>query len=193
MDINTFSNALAQTADNTFVGTLFAGLIIAYSGVWLYRKQKKIDIETLRNEKVHDLAVSLLTLINVAMQDYLGQISLHDGSNLDAKLIYSTMEEYSPGWVTKDTSHRFNQHISNISQALNGLSTPLALSTQNEDIVKTLAEVVASLNFLFSATSTLPMNNPENLGVIRKLALGHSEKARKVLEKIVSGEAVSSG
>lgn len=187
MDTSIIFETIAETTDNTFFGTLLAGLIIAYSGIWLYRKQKKVDVETLRKEKLHDLAVNLLTQINVAVQDYLGQIGVHDGSNPKAKFIFIRMEELSPGSASRDTSARFNKYIANITQALNDLSTPLALNTGNENKVKTLAEAVPSLNFLFSATSTLSMNNAEGLKSMRELALEYSDKSRKVLEEVING------
>lgn len=185
--INIILEKIALILDNTFIGTLFAGLIIAYSGIWLYRKQKMFDIETSRKEKLHDLAVNLLTQINVAMQDYLGQIRVHDGSNPKAKFIFTRMEEFSPGAASRDTSTRFNKYITNITQALNDLSTPLALNNGNEAKVKTLAEAIPGLNFLFSAASTLSMNNVEGLKNVRELALEYSDKSRKVLEEIING------
>jgi hypothetical protein len=183
--INIFLETIAKTVDNTFVGTLFAGLIITYSGLWLYRKQKKFDIETSRKEKLHDLAVNLLTHINIAVKDYIEQISIYNGSNPAAKIIFNKMESISPDFASRGTSERFNKYIANITETLNDLSTPLALSNRNENEVKILAETIPSLNFLFSTTSTLPTSSLEDLENIRNLVLEYSNNARKVLEKII--------
>jgi hypothetical protein len=34
-----------QLLDNTFFGTLFAGLILAFLALYLYKEQKKLDIK----------------------------------------------------------------------------------------------------------------------------------------------------
>lgn len=177
---------IAKTVDNTFVGTLFAGMIIAYSGLWLYRKQKRFEIEVSRNEKLHELAVDLLTRINVAVQDYIGQVSVYDGSNPPARAIFNKMELLHPGFASQDTSNRFNKYIANITQALNDLRTPLTLNNGNEEKVKTLAETIPALNLLFSATSVLSSLPAEVLKNIREQTLEQSNKARDVLEKILN-------
>lgn len=186
MNIFIISETIYRVLDNTFFGTLFAGILIAYVGLILYKQQKKVDIETSRKEKLHDFAVNLLTHINVSLKDFIGQISVHDGTNPPAKMIFEKMESLSPGFVSNDVSNRFNGYIRNISEAFNQLSTPLALTPKNEERVKSLAETIPQLTFLLSATGALKLSNTKDLSEIKKLMNSHFDKIRIILESIIN-------
>lgn len=44
-------NTIAITVDNTFVGTLFAGIIITFLGLKFYYQQKELDISFSKRKK----------------------------------------------------------------------------------------------------------------------------------------------
>ncbi len=63
MTIYEISEIIARIADNTFIGTLLAGIVTASVGLRIYHKQKKIDreVEEIRelNNKTHDRLVEI--------------------------------------------------------------------------------------------------------------------------------------
>jgi len=63
--------------DNTFFGTLFAGIILAFIGFSLYRKQKSVDMECEDRRKIRDLASLLLANIEIAFKKYEQQIDIY--------------------------------------------------------------------------------------------------------------------
>jgi len=180
------SEIIATTVDNTFIGTLFAGIVITYLGLRIYHKQKGLDIEYLKRNKMQDLATTLLTHINVAVKDYLGQISVHNGSNQVAKVVFNKMESLSPGFASKDTSKRFAGYVSKITQAFNDLSTPLALDVRNESKVRLLAEAIPLLTFILSTTTTLPDLPINTINDLSKQTTEYFDKIRSILESIIN-------
>lgn len=177
---------IANTANNTFIGTLFAGGIIAFLGLKIYRQQKELDIAYSKRKRIQELATLLLTHVNVAVKDYLGQISVHNGANPPAKLIYNKMISISPNFISKETSSRFQSYITNITQAFNDFSTPFALDKNNESKVKILAENVPQLNFLLSTTSTLSDLQINTLNDLSKLSTEYSDKIASILEPVIN-------
>lgn len=179
------SEIITSTVNNTFIGTLFAGVIIAYLGLRIYHKQKLLDLDYLKKNKIQELATILLTRINVAVKDYLGQASVHNGSNQVAKVVFNKMESLSPGFASRDTSNRFNNYVSQITEAFNNLSTPLALEIGNESRVKSLAETVPLLTFVLNTTATLPNLPLNTINELVDQVTDYCEKIRTTLEAII--------
>ncbi len=177
--------AISIAADNTLIGTLCAGLLIAVFSLKLYRKQKEVDILFTKKEKIRELATSLLTNINVAVKDYIGQVSVHDGSNPHAKVILDRLNELSPGQAYKDRSVRFEGYVSSITKSLDALSTPLALDRKNETRVMSLAETIPKLTLLFSMVSTLSGLPNKTLKDVSSLCKQEFDKVRGLLENII--------
>ena len=67
--------------NNTFVGTLFAGVLITILGFWLYSRQKQIDIVFDDLRKLRDNAASLYAAIESASNKIEGLFNLYDGKN----------------------------------------------------------------------------------------------------------------
>lgn len=184
-NINIIAETIAVTANNAFVGTLFAGILIARFGLSIYEKQKRVDIDLSRKEKLHNLAVDLLTQVNIAVPDYLGQISVHDGTNPNAKAVFNKIETVSPGQIFTDTSSRFAKHIANIVDAQNNLLTPLALRDNGELKVKEIARLVPLLTFLFSTTSALSKLPADSLKDLSEQARKYSSEIKVILSEIL--------
>jgi hypothetical protein len=153
--INLIIQTVAISVNNTFVGTFFAGGLIAFLGLRIYRKQKELDIDYSRKQHQQELAKALLTHITIALKDFDGQISVHNGSNPSAKIIFERVKQLSPTYITNETSMRFSTHTSSITKSWNELSIPLALNTGNDVEFQTLVKTIPLLTFLFSTAASL--------------------------------------
>lgn len=181
--VNLTAAIISDTVNNTFIGTLSAGVIITFLGLRLYRSQKELDEAFLKKHKIRELSVRLLTDVNVAVKDYMGQISLYDGSNGPAKLIYDKMESIQPGFWSKGTSIRFQKYVGDISKSFDELSTPLALNSLNEEKVKSLADAIPQLTFILNTTSTLSSFGLSDLSSFRKTVSDNADKIRSLLDE----------
>lgn len=187
MDIFTILvNTIAGSVNNTFVGTLLAGTCIAFLGLRLYRKQKKLDMVFANKIRIHELATALLTHINVAVKDFIGQVSIHSGENGVVKVIFEKMKMLDPNFYTKETSGRFNEYTKIITNDFNELSTPLALDLTNESKVKTLANSIPQITFLLSMTSSLSTLDARTLKEVLGTMTKTSGDTSDVLKEIIS-------
>lgn len=183
---NILLNTIAGFVNNTFVGTLLAGTCLAFLGLRLYRKQKKLDMAFANRTRIHELATALLTHINVAVKDFIGQVSIHSGENGVVKVIFEKMNALDPNFYTKETSGRFNEYSKIITHDFNELSTPLALDLTNESKVKTLANSIPQITFLLSVTSSLSALDVRTLKEVLGMMTKASSDAGDVLKEIIS-------
>lgn len=172
--------------DNTFIGTSLAGALLAFLGLQIYRVQKKLDIEYSKRSKIQELATSLLTHINVSIQDYLGQISIHDGTNPAAKALFDKINSISPNFNVGETTKKFNIHIEGVNRAFNKLSTPLALTGKHQIEIELLVKNVPLIMFLLSTTSTLSGLQKDTLKDLSGQIKGSLDNIRPSLERIIN-------
>lgn len=176
---------LFKILDNTFIGTLLAGVFLSFLGLKIYREQKKLDAEYSRKKKIQELAISLLTHINIAVKDFYGQVSVHNGKNPYAKLIFDKIVSISPSFISKETSDRFSKYVSSITQSLNDLSTHLALNPKYEEKVKLLSDIIPQMTFVLSMTPNLTGFSEKELENVSGVITDHFSKVKPALEEII--------
>lgn len=185
---NILLNTIANFVNNTFVGTFLAGACLALLGLRLYRKHKMLDIAFAKRTKTHELATALLTHVNVAVNDYKGQINVYDGENAVAKAVFDKINQLNPNFYIKETLDRFNGYTKTITHDFNELSTPLALDSANEAGANILTNSIPQMTFLLSMTSTLSSLDTRTLREVSEMMTKHSDDVRGVLEKIINTE-----
>src|SRR3989344_1977023 len=74
-------SCIMEILNNTFIGTLSAGLILTFLGFRLYERQKQIDIEFEDLRKLRDTSAALFAGINLATGKIGGLFNMYDKQN----------------------------------------------------------------------------------------------------------------
>lgn len=157
INIIKLSDYLIRVLNNTFLGTLLAGGILALFGLFLYRRQKEIDIGYEECKKIKDLSCQLFANIDIAAKEFRGQIGIYNGKNPQIKLLSETLNSKFNNYFNKDLEQRFNQYVREIERSLNSLVVQLKVQGKSsyKNILGVLIEKIAMLNMYFLATSAL--------------------------------------
>lgn len=148
---------LLKLLNNTFIGTLLAGGLLATFGLFLYRRQKEIDIGYEERKKIKDLSCQLFANIDIATKEFRGQLGIYNAKNPQLKLLTETLNSKFNNYFYKDLEQRFNQHVREIDRSLNSLVVQLKILEKSsyKNIIEMLIEKIAMLNMYFLATSVL--------------------------------------
>jgi len=156
--------------DNTFFGTLLAGGLLAWLGLWLYRRQKQIDAVYENHKKLKEKTSMLFAIIEVAGKDFRGQIGMLDGQNQQLKSVYDALNAKYNNHFNDEFEKKFNQYVKEIDQASNNLVTHLKLYggelyKQEADV---LTENMAKLNMYLLGASVMRRFNANELENLKK-------------------------
>jgi len=143
--------------NNTFLGTLLAGCLLALFGLWLYRRQKEIDIKYEDRKKIRELASLLFANIDVAVKEFRGQLNIYDGKNPQLKLISDAVNTKFSNALRADSDRRFNEHVLVIEKTQNNLVAQLKIceGAKNDNAIGLLTEKTAMLNVYLLGFSVL--------------------------------------
>jgi hypothetical protein len=72
---------ILKILDNTFFGTVIAGIILAQFGLRLYRSQKKTDLQYEDLRKTRELASLFLANLEISFKKYHEQLGVFNGKN----------------------------------------------------------------------------------------------------------------
>lgn len=142
------SKIVLTTLDNTFFGTLFAGLLIAKFGLFLYQKQKKIDIQYEERNHIRELAASLFGNLGMASSNFRGQLNLYSGENQQLEAIGRAINAQYKNNFCDEMQNKFIQYNNEIEKSLNNLISQLKLSRENDytEVIKILTEKIPTLS-----------------------------------------------
>lgn len=143
--------------NNTFLGTLLAGSLLALFGLFLYRRQKEIDIRYEDRKKIRELASLLFANIDIAVKEFRGQLNVYDGKNPQLKLISDAVNAKFSNALRTDSDRRFNEHVGAIEKALNNLVAQLKIYEGDKNYTTTglLTEKTSMLNVYLLGFSVL--------------------------------------
>ena len=143
--------------NNTFLGTLLAGSLLALFGLFLYRRQKEIDIGYEDRKKIRELASVLFANIDIAVKEFRGQLNIYDGQNPQLKIISDAVNAKFGSALRTDSDRRFNEHVKEIEKALNNLVAQLKIyeGDKSEIAIGLLTEKTAMLNMYLLGFSVL--------------------------------------
>ena len=118
---------IIKLLDNTFFGTLLAGILLGYFGFWLYGRQKKIDIDFEDVRKLRDNASSLFATLESASKTIGGLFNMYDGKNLEIKAIFKNLTEALEAAVLEKMGGDLSKISKEIVELSEGLTTKLKI------------------------------------------------------------------
>ena len=171
--------------DNTFFGTLLAGIILAYIGRYLYVSQKKIDSTYNSQQNIKELSTELLTVLNVNIVDFCNQIDVISGVNAIGRVVKNRMEDVFPGQFIKQLASKYANAVNDINQIFNKLSTRLSLNSKYLSDLDLIKEKLPRITTYLSMTSALTEISVEMLNEIKASINIDFTEIKIVLEKII--------
>ncbi|KKS35070.1 MAG: hypothetical protein UU95_C0005G0033 [Parcubacteria group bacterium GW2011_GWC2_42_12] len=154
---------LLKLLNNTFIGTLFAGFLLALLGLRLYRRQKYLDADFSKREKIRELAIILLTHINISVKDYQAQLNIYNGIIPEAKVLLDKINTMSPDYLVNQNKIRFNQYVNDINNSFNKLSTYLILNSEYKKDLDLIEAKIPSFNLYLSTEEVLAKLNKQEI------------------------------
>ncbi len=86
---------LMQLLDNTFFGTLFAGLILAFLALYLYKEQKKLDIKYNHKANLKKNIKEFYINIDTLYRIYKNYNIIFDISDIKIQSLYEYLEKHN--------------------------------------------------------------------------------------------------
>lgn len=176
---------LLKILDNTFIGTLLAGALLAMFGFCLYSKQKEIDVEYEELRKIRELASSLYVHIETASKKYEAQLNVHNGTNSQLTNFFNLMNNKFNGHFTNESSKEFNEISITITKATDNLIAQLKIAGNYEEIIKVLSEKIPMMNMFFLGSSTLHLSNKNHIEELRNLFNEMLQPVQQSLQNLI--------
>jgi len=189
-----FCFLLLRILDNTFIGTLFAGALLAMFGLFLYRQQKQTDIEYDDFRKNRELASALFACLESAASDYNELLNIADGSsNPQVQALKDRIAQLGGDPLGK-YDKLFNFHISEINKALKALIAQLKLNfnSKYDHEIGILSKEIPTLNFYLSAVLLLIKLNDKSADItsLRQSFTNSLDSSENELKEIIKVERV---
>jgi hypothetical protein len=178
---------LLKTLDNTFIGTLLAGAVLALFGFYLYRRQKEVDIEYEELRKIRELASNLYVNLETAAKKYEGQLNIHSGNNSQLTNLFNILNNKFNNHFTGEATKEFNEISIIITKATDNLVAQLKIAGNYDDLIRVLLEKVPMISMCFLGSATLHLSKPDHIEDLRKLfnemLLPVQESLQKLIKK----------
>ena len=175
---------ILKILDNTFFGTLVAGLIIARFGLYLYQKQKTTDIKYEDYRKIRELASLLFANIEIASKNYEGQLNIYDGKNPDLKSLLQALIT-DKDEIRKKFSEEFNEIWKKINNATDNLVAQLKIDGNYGEEIKIITEKVSKISFLLLSVNVFYLSKPEDIEEYRKEFNKDLQPVKDTLQNII--------
>jgi hypothetical protein len=154
---------LFNILNNTFLGTLLAGMFLAFFGFYLYRRQKRVDIKYEDLRKLRELASVLFTNIEIASKNYKEKLNIYDSKNTQLKSIIETLNAKSNDFVKNKFEQEINNIVLRINQATDNLVSQLKINDNYNEDIKIIVDKIPVLNFYLLGSSVLYLSKPEDI------------------------------
>lgn len=176
---------IIKILNNTFLGTLLAGTILALFGFYLYRKQKKTDIEYEDLRKTREQASLLLANIEIAFKKYEEQLGIYNGKNVQLSVISKLLNNKFNNQFHNKFVEEFNNLVFKIGEMNENLIAQLKIEGNHDADIKILTEKISIFNLFLQSVSVLHISKPEDIeqyhnGISETLAL-----IRVTLQKLI--------
>ena len=179
---------ILKLLDNTFIGTLLAGSILAWFGFYLYRKQKEVDIEYEELRKIRELASSLFANIEMTSGKYRGQLNVRDGKNSILERVFNLMNKKFDNHFSEVAAKEFNDLSIIITKATDNLIAQLKISSGYDKEIGFLTEKIPSLNMCFLGISALHLYSPKDINDLRAFFEELQKPIQDMLQDIIKGK-----
>lgn len=178
---------LSSLLDNTFIGTVLAGVILAFFGFWLYRKQKSTDIKYEDLRKIRELSSLLFANIDIAFKKYETQIDIYTNKHGQLQLIEAIKSEIRKNDKSFDNKiiEEFKELTNKITDSADNLIAQLKIAEHHEEDIKIITEKTNIFNFYLSTVSALNLFKPDELEEQKMAVEDALNPLRVVLQKII--------
>ncbi len=152
---------LLEILNNTFVGTLLAGSLLAVLGLKLYRWQKSIDIKYEDLRKLREQASLLFAQIEIASKNCEAQINIYNGENREIQKLNEILNEKFNNHFSSEFEKEFNLLTTKITKTSDDLIAQLKIHNKNEPDVESLVKSIPIFNIHLLGTITLKKYSSE--------------------------------
>ena len=179
-----------QLLDNTFVGTLAAGIVLALFGLYLYRSQKRTDIEFEEIRKKREFASLLFSKIQIAIKNYEAQLNIHNGKNAFVSNLYNLLNQKFDNHFKKDFDRNFNTQADEITVATDNLIAALKIDEKFTKEIEQISKSIPTLNLMLLGVSAMHLSKSEDINELDKLFHETSASIIGALQTILTEKGV---
>lgn len=162
-------NCILKLLDNTFIGTLSAGLLLALFRFYLYKEQKKTDLEFEDVKRRRELASLLFAKIQIAAKNYEAQVNIHNGKHDVVQKLYSILNSSTNDHFKREFSEDFENYTKELTRAADELVAMLKMNEEFKKEMETISEKVPFLNFMLLGVSVMHMSDKAHLDSLAAL------------------------
>jgi hypothetical protein len=175
--------------DNTFFGTLFAGIILAFIGFSLYRKQKSVDIKYEDLRKIREAAASLLANIEIVSRKYKQQLDLYTNTENQLKIVNGLKNKLTELGEDYDKKifNEFNEMSFEIDDNTDFLVALMQIDGNYGEDVKIIINEVVFFNLIIRSVNVIPSlsQSHEKLKEYRENLEKTTKNLRIILQKVI--------
>ncbi len=172
--------------NNTFIGTILAGGVLALFGLFLYRRQKQIDLKYEDLRELRKLASVLFANIDVVSEKYKAQLSIYGETNPQAKLISNVLNKNFENYFQNEFDKQSSSFSIKITELSDDLIAKLKInSPQYDSEIKVITYEIMIIVLYLSGWSVLRKSTEEEVvGFINEF-IDRSDKLKKVLQELI--------
>ncbi|MDD3940657.1 MAG: hypothetical protein PHQ01_03765 [Candidatus Pacebacteria bacterium] len=185
--IPSWVSLIFEIMDNTFLGTLFAGIILAFIGFSLYRKQKSVDIKYEDLRKIREAAASLLANIEIISRKYEQQLDLYTNTENQLKIVNALKNKLTELGEDYDEKifAEFNEMSFEVDDNTDFLVALMQIDGNYEDDTKSIIKEVAFLNLITRGVRVIPNLSAKELEEYRENLKKTTKNLRIILQRII--------
>jgi len=178
-----------EIMDNTFFGTLFAGIILAFIGFSLYREQKSVDIKYEDLRKIREAAASLLANIEIVSRKYKQQLDLYTNTENQLKIVNGLKNKLTELGEDYDKKifNEFNEMSFEIDDNTDFLVALMQIDGNYGEDVKIIIKEVVFFNLIIRSVNVIPSlsQSQEKLEEYRENLEKTTKNLRIILQKVI--------
>lgn len=172
--------------DNTFFGTLSAGILLALFGLFLYRKQKEIDLKYEESHKIRELASLLFANMEMGVKNYEGQINVNDGKNPWLKKLLDEFNQKFDDHFRNETDNLFNTLSLKIGESADELVAKLKIYDGDyENEIKVIVDKIPTIILCLSGWMILAKSTTAEIEEFEKSFTEATNEIKKVLQGLI--------
>jgi hypothetical protein len=173
---------LLNILDNTFIGTTLAGVILAYVGVGLYRKQKDIDSRYEDAKLIKDKASLLFADLDIAAKNYAGHINIFNGKNPGLRNLY---DQLTARGAKPDIVMDMNKLSAKVTEDSDNLFVQLKIQGGYESEIESMSKEIPAINLCLAGTMVFPRLTPSDITEQDKLFSEKISLIKGILQRLM--------
>lgn len=148
-----YAHAIDHFFQNTFVGTLAAGLVLAWVGFKFYKRQKQIDSNFDDLKKKKEAANALFAAINSATSKFGGLLNMYDEKNAMLVHIRTKLGPAVESGVFDKTTKELEAQSSQIQGLTDSLTSMLAIKNEAGASIEAIGKNILILNIYMQGST----------------------------------------